>query len=119
MRPVRKTRTVQLMKRRGPNAKWTPFELSLLKFIMTLAGSEPVCYKSAVHLFENQTAESIKKRCDCIRDQARRLERQKELAAQQAEPPANPSPVIALPPAGQLHPTLVWAFSSEPEIEPL
>ena len=71
---------------RAPKAKWTPFEISLLKFIMTLAGPGPVCYKSAVHLFENQTAESIKKRCDCIRDQARRLERKRELAAQQSKP---------------------------------
>lgn len=115
MRPVRTTRTVHVIKMRAPKAKWTPFEISLLKFIMTLAGTGPVCYKSAVHLFEDQTAESIKKRCDCIRDQARRLVRQRELAAQRSEQAVNPSPVIALPAAGQLHPSLVWSFCSEPE----
>jgi len=90
-----------------------------------------------VHLFPNHTWQSIQKRCACIRDLARRKARKQRMAAQRAagmvpsgepeesgesgesEEPGSPTSVMALPPAGRLHPALVWVPSTGQDIGPM
>ena len=101
---------------------WSEAELALLKHLMWLEEPGSVDCRKVTHLFPNHTVAEIKQRCDCIRDLARRKERKRlraEVNANAAEEPDSPTSVMALPPAGRLHPALVWVPSTGQEIGPM
>lgn len=122
------------MHMRATRSVWTEAELALLKHLMWLAEPDHINFRGVVHLFPNHTCQSIQKRCACIRDLARRKARKQRMDAQRAadmaasgepeEPgelmePGSPTSVIALPPAGRLHPALVWVPSTGLDIGPM
>lgn len=110
------------MSRRAPRATWSDAELALLKHLMWLEEPGTVDCRKVEYLFPNHTAAEIKKRCDCIRDLARRKERKRQLAElhdHRVEEPDSPTSVTELPPAGRLHPALVWVPPTEQEIGPM
>ena len=110
---------------RVPRSTWSDAELALLKHLMWLAEPGNVDPRSVVYLFPGRTWVEVKRRCDCIRDLARRKERKRERADQQAKAaehaaePDSPTSVTSLPPAGRLHPALVWVPSTGNEIGPM
>jgi hypothetical protein len=110
---------------RAVRARWSDAELALLKHLMWLAAPGPVNYRGVAYLFPDRTWAEIKRRCDCIRDLARRNERKRQRAEQQAKAaevdvePDSPTSVMALPPAGRLHPALVWVPPTGYEIGPM
>jgi len=116
---------------RAARSVWTEAELALLKHLMWLAEPGLVNFRGVVHLFPNHTWQSIQKRCACIRDLARRKARKQRMAAQRAagmvasgesekfEEPDSPTSVMVLPPAGRLHPALVWVPPTHSEIGPM
>jgi len=116
---------------RAARAVWTEAELALLKHLMWLEEPGTVDYRRVAYLFPNHTWQSIQKRCACIRDLARRKARKQRMAAQRAagmvasgesgksEEPDSPTSVTELPPAGRLHPALVWVPSTGHEIGPM
>jgi len=110
------------MPMRARRAVWTDIDLALLKYLMWLAEPDKVdCHKVA-HLFQTHSLQDIQKRCACIRDLERRRERRRILNEQHVgstEEPDSPTSVIALPPAGRLHPALVWVPSTGEEIGPM
>ena len=80
--------------------------------------------RGVAYLFPDRSWTDIKRRCDCIRDLARRKERKRQRAEQQAQEedavePASPTSVMSLPPEGRLHPMLVWVPSTGNEIGPM
>ncbi len=110
------------MVRGRSRAMWSEDELALLKHLMWLAEPGHVNCRGVLHLFPNHTLKEIKTRCDGIRDLARRKERKRRIAAQRAEEPEepdSPSSVVVLPPAGRLHPEVVWVPSTGQEIGPM
>ena len=116
---------------RALRAVWSEADLALLKHLMWLAEPGQVNFRGVVHLFPHRTWQSIKKRCACIRDLARRKARKQRMAVQRAAgmvesgesdkpgEPDSPTSVMALPPAGRLHPALVWVPPTPCEIGPM
>lgn len=108
---------------RAPRATWSDAELALLKHLMWLAEPGPLDCRGAAHLFPGRCWTELKRRCDCIRDLARRKERKRKLAEAQAATPedaAEPdSPTSVMPPEGRLHPALVWVPPTTHEIGPI
>tara|TARA_B100001250_G_scaffold161501_1_gene138739 strand:+ start:328 stop:648 length:321 start_codon:yes stop_codon:yes gene_type:complete len=101
---------------------WSEAELALLKHLMWLEEPGTVDCCRVQHLFPNHTADEIKQRCSGIRDLARRKERKRlraDLNANATEEPDSPTSVMVLPPAGRLHPALVWVPSTGQEIGPM
>jgi hypothetical protein len=117
---ARKTRVARM---RAPRALWSDAELALLKHLMWLAEPGAVDCRKVAYLFPGRCWKDIKRRCCCIRDLARRKERKRQHAEQQAKAgaaePDSPTSVMSLPPEGRLHPTLVWVPSTGDEIGPM
>jgi len=110
---------------RAPRSRWSDAELALLKHLMWLSEPGPLDCRGAAHLFPGRCWTDVKRRCDCIRDLARRKERARQRAEEQAKAagvaaaPESPTSVTSLPPEGRLHPTLVWVPSTNYEIGPM
>ena len=111
------------MVRGRPRATWSEEELALLKHLMWLSEPGHVNCRGVLHLFPNHTQKEIKTRCDGIRDLARRKERKRLRAevqrTKEPEEPDSPTSVVVLPPAGRLHPAVVWVPSTGLEIGPM
>ena len=109
--------------KRAPKSVWSRGELEVLAYLLALYAPGTPDYRRAAMLFENRTAAEVKKRCDCIRDRARRTARAQVLAALEeggkVYEPESPCSVTQLPREGRLHPTLVWVPPTGREIGPL
>jgi hypothetical protein len=99
---------------RSPKSVWSDDELCLIKYVLSLYPHRGVNYEHVVYLFKNRTVQEIKKRCSCVRDQARRKERSRCIDVVKPKPFSSIATiqrelVVDTPPyEGQLHPTLVW-----------
>jgi len=111
------------MVRGRARAMWSEAELALLKHLMWLAEPGHVHCRGVLHLFPNHSEKEIKTRCNGIRDLERRKERKRLRAEVQRtdepEEPESPTSVVVLPPAGRLHPAVVWVPSTDREIGPM
>ena len=109
--------------KRASRSVWSRGELEALAYLLALYAPGAPDYRRAAMLFENRTAADVKKRCDCIRDRARRTARARVLApleeSGKVDEPESPCSVTQLPREGRLHPTLVWVPPTGPEIGPL
>lgn len=109
--------------KRAPKSVWRRDELEVLAYLLSLYAPGTPDYRRAAMLFEDRTAAEVKKRCDCIRDRARRAARARALAALEESgkvgEPESPRSVTQLPREGRLHPTLVWVPPTGLEIGPL
>ena len=112
-------RVGRVRRMRAPRARWGDAELALLKHLMWLAEPGALDCRGVVYLFPGRSWTDVKRRCDCIRDLARRKERKRERAEQEAAEPDSPTSVTALPPAGRLHPALMWVPPTGYEIGPM
>ena len=118
-------RVARVTHMRAPRALWSEAELALLKHLMWLSEPGALNCRKVAYLFPGRCWTDVKRRCDCIRDLARRKERKRRLAEEQAkatgatEEPESPTSVTSLPPEGRLHPALVWVPSTNREIEPM
>ena len=115
-------RVTRVTRMRAPRATWSDAELALLKHLMWLSEPGPLNCRQVAYLFPGRCWTDVKRRCDCIRDLARRKERARQRADEQAkaagtaEEPESPTSVTSLPPEGRLHPALVWVPSTAGDI---
>lgn len=105
--------------KRAPKSVWSHAELEVLNYLLALYTPKTLDYRRVALLFENRTAAEIKKRCECIRDRARRRARALLLAGLAQEEETDCEPDSPIPREGRLHPTLVWVPPTGSEIGPL
>ena len=115
------TQRLPAMRRR--RSVWSTAELDVLKYLLLIYGYRRLNYKRVARLFENRTPDEIKKRCNCIRDLARRKEKRARESHATIDndncdgyDADNDDGARLLPYEGQLHPDVVWVPTTARDI---